>query len=261
MPSTFKIKKVTVLQEVHWVPDWPGLENKAFVLDSADMTFEQKRGYLFSLIDQEYPGEFTLDYSMEDAKAQAFVKIDKRSDEYFSAGFEFEGMRFSLTLEAQTRMTAMMMLADQFQYPIGINSLDDLSILYLQNAQHTQAWCGTALYTVKGIVDSGTQQKDFIRAQTDVQTVLNYNDPRPSPVIVPEPGEPLPSTVPEAPAEPTPEPAPEPTPEPAPEPEPEPAPAEPEPATSENLPPEAPANDNGQEPQPAQGEEDEAQTP
>jgi hypothetical protein len=253
MPNTFKIKKVVLAQETHWVPDWPGLEDRAYAMDGA-MSYEDTRNYLFGQVDQMFPGAFTLEYSIEEARANAFVKIDKRSDEYFAAGFEFQDIRFSLTLEAQTRMTAMMMLADKFEYPMGINSLDDNSILQLQNGDHTRGWCGTALYTVKQIVDSGTQQKDYIRNTQDVVAILNYEDPRPRPTIIAEPNQALPSSAPqpigaiEPVAEPTLEPEPQPVEEPpVVVPVEEPTPSEettPEPA------PEPPAEEPAPEPMP-----------
>lgn len=118
-------------------------------------------------------------------RVTAFWKIDQRSDALIAAGFEFNGVVFSCSLEAQIRMNAMLMVADQFVYPLEINALDDRSKGTLHSAQETQMWCLTALQHVKTVVDSGTVEKDKIRNAMDVAFIANYEDPRPLPAYNP----------------------------------------------------------------------------
>ncbi len=127
-------------------------------------------------------------------RMQAFIKIDARSDALIAAGFEYKGIVYSCSLEAQIRMNAMLMLAANFTYPMEINALDDLTKGILENPQDTQAWCLTALGHIKAVVDSGTVEKDKIRGATDIAYLANFEDPRPMPVRNPyvpvEPGAP-----------------------------------------------------------------------
>lgn len=119
---------------------------------------------------------------LELLRMQAFAKVDARSDALIAAGFEFGGLVYSCSLEAQIRMNAMLMLAADFTYPMEINALDDRSKGFLNSPQETQAWCLTALGHIKNVVDTGTVEKDKIRNSSNVAFIANFEDSRPLPV-------------------------------------------------------------------------------
>jgi hypothetical protein len=200
MPELFRIKVAGQM----YAAAHEGFEDVIHSIN--DEPFESIREQMFAVVEQRAPGRFRYERTFDELKEIAFSKIDARSDEYFQTGFEFEGVIFSLSLEAQARMIAMMMLAESFTYPMAINSLDDNTSFSLENANHTRAWCGTAMGTVKAIVDAGWAQKELIRQATDAELVRAYEDPRPSPIKAY-----VPSVVPVAP-EPEPEPVYEPEP-------------------------------------------------
>lgn len=123
------------------------------------------------------------DEALARLRADAFSRIDRRSDQLIAAGFDFAGVRFSLSNEAQIRYTNMMMLADKLA-PMDINSLDDTVAITLDSAQMVQGFCLTALSYVKGVVDSGTIEKNRARAMTGYEELTNFVDSRPPPTLV-----------------------------------------------------------------------------
>jgi hypothetical protein len=140
-------------------------------------TLAEIRQCLFAAIEAAHPGEYTLDFDADYARDDAFKRIDRRSDELIQAGFSFEGSVFSLSVEAQVRFTAMLMLADALPYPLAINSLDDRSAVSLVSGDHTRAFCMAALGHVKGVVDTGSAQKELVRGMGETE-LLAYVDPR-----------------------------------------------------------------------------------
>jgi hypothetical protein len=160
-----------------WIPDHPELV-PYYAECSSEGTILQIREMLFSLIDEQVPNTYTLDMPVEEAMDYAFKLIDARTTAIINAGFVFEGIRFSVSVKAQVRYATMLMVAASLQYPLGVNSLDDHSFLDLTDANHTAAFCMTALGYVKQAIDSGTEQKDAIRGMSDATLILGYEDPR-----------------------------------------------------------------------------------
>jgi hypothetical protein len=177
----FDIKRVGNL----WVPADPEVEDLARFVQDDQSTMTQIRYYLFAGVEEKMPGIYALDWPIPELRSTAFSRIEQRSGELIQAGFSFEQVIFSLTQEAQIRYTTMMMLADMLPYPLGINSLDDSYCLYLQNGDHTRMFCMAALSYVKLIVDSGTIQKDRVRAMDSADELVRYTDPRPIPEPIP----------------------------------------------------------------------------
>lgn len=161
-----------------WMPADPPARDLARFQQDEVSSFEQIRAYLHVPVETAFPGIYHLDWPVPKLRADAFVRIDATSDELFARGFLFEGIVFSITVEAQIRYATMLMLADALPYPLGINSLDDNDCLYLQNGDHTRGFCMTAMGFVKGVVDSGTVQKDFVRAMETAEELVGYQDPR-----------------------------------------------------------------------------------
>ena len=172
MPTTFKIKK-----DVNgmWVPDHPNLDICAHADDGTDR--EELRKNLFIPIEEKYPGEYTLEYDLEDLRGEVLSKIDIRSDALLE-GFQYEGITFSLSPKAQIRYEYMDRKADGLTYPLYINSLDDRDMLELQDAEQTREFCHASVMHVLGVVGSGTVQKAFVRDIETIEGLLAYEDPR-----------------------------------------------------------------------------------
>jgi hypothetical protein len=187
MLKAFEIKKRS---DGFWVPADAGIEHVARFMQDDVSTLTQIRYYLFAAVNAAVPGVYSLDWELSQLRTDAFARIDQRSDELIIAGFRFQDVVFSLSNEAQTRYITMMVTADYLSYPLDINSLDDNSKVTLVSADHTRQFCLTALVHVKGVVDSGTLQKDFIRATDDRDVIALFVDPRTPPSAMPqEPGE------------------------------------------------------------------------
>lgn len=126
--------------------------------------------------------------TIPDLRQQAFSKIDQRSKALIAVGFDYAGIRFSASLEAQIRFTNMMMLADNLA-PLSVNSLDDTAALSLELPDDVRNFCMTALSHVKRHVDDGGAQKKLVRDMTTAEEILAYTDPRELPTDIPvEPG-------------------------------------------------------------------------
>jgi hypothetical protein len=189
MPETFKVRKSIIHGNAAYVPDHADIESLAYTLDQ-DIDEETARRNLFEVFKEPFPGRFTLDVDIDEAKQSAFAKIDRRSRELINAGFTFDGIKFSMSLEAQARYLDMKYGADELPYPLPINSLDDSEMLVLENPVQTRAFCTAARNHLLMVVGSGTLQKDYIRNHvTDWRVAVAYEDPRP-PLDAPPPAPP-----------------------------------------------------------------------
>jgi hypothetical protein len=178
MPTTFRVRRRA---DGVWTADHKELDR--FYMEYHGDTYQDARQALFPIIEEQLPGEYTLDMPLDDAKKLAFEQIDARTTALIDAGFVFEDVRFSCSVKAQVRYSTMLLVANTLAYPLPINSLDDLEVLELQDSTHTTGFCIAALNHVRAAIDSGTAQKDTVRAMTDVETVLDHVDPRPMPQV------------------------------------------------------------------------------
>jgi hypothetical protein len=161
-----------------WIPDHPEIPQD--VVDYAyptDTPIEEVRAALFRTVDEMYPGLFQLNKDLEELRGEVLAQIDVRSDALLRS-FTFEGIVFSLSVNAQIRYEYMDRKAEQLPYPLPINSLDDRDMLILTSPEHTHAFCHQSTVHVMTVVMSGTMQKDIIRAATTVEELENYTDPR-----------------------------------------------------------------------------------
>jgi hypothetical protein len=159
-----------------WVPTSPALANLVEVFDDVDRATAE--GMIFAAAEEFYPGHFRVHVTLDEAKAEAFERIDARTDELFASGFEFNGHRYSLTNEAQSRFLTMLITKDLIGYPIVYNSIDDTYQLEIGSAAETQAFVFTALGTGRAYLDSGTALKDAVRQAATVEDVSAVVDPR-----------------------------------------------------------------------------------
>lgn len=107
--------------------------------------------------------------SLNEYKEQRFTEIDEKTKELILQGFLYNGKVFSLSLNAQINIEALhsSRLDSLLTYPITYNTLNDLEVYNIPDADDLHLMYFTALGTKKSYVDSGTGLKNSIReAQT-----------------------------------------------------------------------------------------------
>ena len=172
---TFRVKLSS--DQKTWVPAHAELANHMAAHAGPEVTEEQARGMLWRIAEELVPGEYTLDYDLEELRGEVLARIDARSDELLK-GFEYNGVVFSLSEKAQIRYEYMDRTADTLPYPLPINSLDDRDMLVLTDPAQTHEFCHASTVHVLTVIGSGTQQKDIIRAATTIEELQAYVDPR-----------------------------------------------------------------------------------
>lgn len=123
----------------------------------------------------------TFEFPPPDTEAlrlEVIKQVDIVSTALIRRGFEFEGIIFSMTNEAQIRYLGMQADADFLPYPLPINSKDDSTFLMLTSAEHTLNFCRGAKLHVMGVVATGTIQKQIVRGMQTVQDLSAYEDAR-----------------------------------------------------------------------------------
>lgn len=136
--------------------------------------------------------ESTLDGVVDAYRSQAsdrilnFVKqdkfnlIDKRTNELINQGFQFAGKTFSLTHEAQHKLTNFYNLRDDVSllYPIKFNTKDDNDFYEAQDSSDISNMYAEANSVIRIHVDSGTALKDQVRGATSKVEVDAVMDDR-----------------------------------------------------------------------------------
>ncbi len=118
--------------------------------------------------------------SLSEYKAQRFTEIDEKTKELILQGFLYNGQIFSLSLNAQINIEALhsSRLDPLLTYPITYNTLDDLEVYSIIDAEDLHLMYFTALGTKKSYVDSGTGLKNSIREAQTIAEVQAITDPR-----------------------------------------------------------------------------------
>lgn len=118
--------------------------------------------------------------SLDTMKRRRYGAIDAVTDKIIARGFTFSGMRFSESVEAQSRALALDQLRDdpKANYPILWNNDDDTDVLQITDATmlHNFVLAGIAYYS--SAIDSGSALKLQIRQATTVAAVLAVIDTR-----------------------------------------------------------------------------------
>jgi hypothetical protein len=114
-------------------------------------------------------------------KKRMFVFIDKKTRDLIARGFEFGGMHFSLTDNAQKTLLGLKALCDDptMTYPVRYNALNDEdgSIL-LNNATDVCNIFLSGHRAFRLAWDSGTDLKERIRAATTLEELKRIIDTR-----------------------------------------------------------------------------------
>lgn len=114
------------------------------------------------------------------ARRRKMASVDERTVELITTGFSYSGQKFSLSIPAQSKMTAAHQIKDHplFVYPVDWNSVDDNSVYSIQDADDMDAFYLTAIGTIRAYLDSGTSLKDQVRAATTIAEANAVVDPR-----------------------------------------------------------------------------------
>lgn len=185
-PITAKLIKEARL----WIPGDERLRDRAVYPHHEGVSEHDVLRAFYRAAERYFPGEYTLEQSLEELRRACFAQIDERSSALINAGFTFEGIVFSMSTNAQARYLDMKMDPEGYPYPLPINSLDDTQVLLLQDPTHTRAFCEAAKNHILAAVASGTVQKNIVRDELNTPEQLRaYQDPRQAPENPPtEPG-------------------------------------------------------------------------
>lgn len=190
MPERLTVKNVNGT----WSPTNSGLEDYVTYSPGEPKTEHEARHEILGILEslEETRGKYALYGSIDELREACFAKIDQRTDAIIEAGFTFEGIIFSMSMEAQARYLDMKFDPTGYPLPMPINSKDDRSALVLTTSEHVLAFCAAAKQHMLDAVGSGFVQKQSVRETNDPSVLMAYEDPRPLPAdIVREPGTPV----------------------------------------------------------------------
>lgn len=111
-------------------------------------------------------------------RAKSFASIDRRTDQLIAAGFPHRGLRFSTSMEAQTRAAMLDQQRTELAYPVLWNSLDDNGVLTLMNADELHAFVLAGVEYVRRCIDTGTALKSRVRGAKTAAQVKSIRDAR-----------------------------------------------------------------------------------
>jgi len=118
--------------------------------------------------------------SLAEYKALKNTAIDERTRELIEGGFSYNSKTFSLSQEAQAKLTGINQIRTEgdTSYPIKWNTIDDQDVESLSNAGEVLQFYKAAVSAYRGHVDSGTSLKDSVRAATTKAEVDAVTDAR-----------------------------------------------------------------------------------
>lgn len=167
-----------LLTAIHDGSKWiPGNNEIVSVAQSTAYTEGDALADMIIQVERAIPGRYMLG-TIADLKQLKFAQIDARTDCIFELGFEWEGARYSLTMEAQAKLLGFLVGRDVLYYPIRYNSIDDESFVDIPDKDVALQFVFHAMGTARAILDSGTDIKDSIRSATSVDEIDAANDPR-----------------------------------------------------------------------------------
>lgn len=161
--------------EVEEVPDGTPdpKDGRLMMKDAAEL-----EAYKLSLKDAYDTWKESVD--LPAAKEAKFNAIDKRTEELIRAGFTYGGKTFSLSTNAQNTFTGLYAVRAEvvFQYPVRVNTINDLDYLELADADDVRDFYLTAVGTYRAHLDGGTALKDAVRDATTIAEVEAVKDGR-----------------------------------------------------------------------------------
>ncbi len=117
---------------------------------------------------------------LKHAKSAKLKKINDKTDFLISQGFSFQGMTFSISLDARNIILGIYVGRDKpgFAYPVRYNSKSGESVLALEDPATVEEFYLTAVSTFRLLMDSGTELKDQVRSARTVAEVDAIIDAR-----------------------------------------------------------------------------------
>lgn len=164
------------LEAEETIPDPEGIafskDGLSLILTFADELSVEQTATLDALIAAHDP------QVLENLKVQRREEIDKRTRELVDEGFEFEGIKFSASVESQARIMGCVIAGSNAPFPIRWMSKDDTTYFDVEDVATMLAFYATGLGTLKGKIDIGTNLKVAINAATTIDEVNAIIDTR-----------------------------------------------------------------------------------
>lgn len=110
-----------------------------------------------------------------EAKNVKKTEIDLKTQSLIYLGFEFAGLRWSMSNSAQTNWTNLPLLPEMV-FPINLYSQEDK--LYVLALENRMDFYMSAVAEKMKYLQSGSELKAQIEALTDIDTILNFIDTR-----------------------------------------------------------------------------------
>jgi hypothetical protein len=117
------------------------------------------------------------------ARAAQMVAIDAKSEELFTAGFEYppaSGIKFGLALDTRVILLGLFTARGDpaFTYPVEFNRLDSSGTILLNDQNDVRNFFLSAMARVRTVLEGGTAVKNLVRAATTVQAIEAIVDTR-----------------------------------------------------------------------------------
>lgn len=116
--------------------------------------------------------------TLEEAKKRKCKEIDDHTTELVADGFEFGGIVFSGSIEAQSRVIGAYTARAFATYPIRWMSKDDTTYLDIVDEDMLTAFFLTGFSTLKAKIDLGSNLKTQVASAISVEEVNSIIDPR-----------------------------------------------------------------------------------
>lgn len=121
-----------------------------------------------------------LELTFEEAKAAKAAAIDAVTAGLIARGFEFSGLYFSLSMQAQATLLGTNGLKSSpfFSFPITWPTVDDSAIITLNSEAEFDMFFLTAAGTIRAILESGNALKVTCAAAQSFEELDAIVDPR-----------------------------------------------------------------------------------
>jgi hypothetical protein len=117
--------------------------------------------------------------TLEELKQRRIVEIDTRTTEIVAEGFEYNGLVFSGSLEAQSRIMGAVMGKDNpAAYPMRWMTKDDKAYIDITDAAMLVEFFATGFMTLKTKITVGSNLKIAINDANSEEEVNSITDPR-----------------------------------------------------------------------------------
>jgi hypothetical protein len=116
--------------------------------------------------------------SLVDNRAQRISEIDAKTRELIAKGFEHSEMTFSLSANAQHKITHLDSLKGSLSYPVSVENIDSTGQLSLADSSDVAAWAEAARARLQVVLDGGASLKQQARDASTIAAVRGVVDSR-----------------------------------------------------------------------------------